>query len=148
MERSVAKTRGWLIRYLVLAAVVLMGFGATVEPQLAEARNGYPKWLKHGTTYRVDGNFGPYKQSFTVRVSWKGTGFVIHTPLGTHRLKRSGDDVAFEVYFDKAWASVTWTRSRAFVVYKGQNGAARVHKLDAKGAQKTPGKRKQNFNLR
>ncbi len=131
-----------------LCAFLMVAIAGTLNPKAAEARAGYARWLKHGTVYRVEGNFGPYKQSFTVRVAWKGNGFVINTPLGTHRLKRRGNSVAFKVYFDKAWANVTWKRSSAFVLYKGQKGTARVRKIDRKTTLDAPPKRKQNFNLR
>ncbi len=131
-----------------LCAFLVVAIAATLNVKTAEARAGYASWLKHGTVYQVDGNFGPYKQTFSVRVAWKGNGFVINTPLGTHRLKRRGNSVAFKVYFDKAWANVTWMRSNAFVVYKGQRGTARVRKVDRKGPLDAPPKRKQNFNLR
>ncbi len=131
-----------LIRFFAVA------IAATLIPTAAEARAGYASWLKHGTVYQVDGGFGPYKQTFTVRVAWKGNGFVINTPLGTHRLKKRGDSVAFKVYFDKAWANVTWKRSSAVVTYKGKKGTARVWRIGQRPSLDAPMKRKQNFNLR
>ena len=130
---------------VILLALSALGLGMAVQSNLAHARAGYAEWLKHGNIYRVEGNFGPYKQAFTVRTSWKGNGFVIHTPLGTHRLTRHGNAVTFKAYFDKAWAYVTWRRSRAFVVYKGQKGSARVQKIDP-AQRKPPTRRIQNFN--
>ncbi len=111
------------------------------------ARAGYAKWVKHGDIYKVDGKFGSFNRSFNVEVAWKGNGFVINTPLGAYRLKRRGKSVTFKVYFQKAWAHVTWTRSSAFVNYKGQSGSARLVKVGNRAARKSEPKRNQNFNL-
>ncbi len=110
------------------------------------ARAGYAKWVQHGDIYKVKGNFGSFNQSFNVSVAWKGSGFVVNTPLGAYRLKRRGGGVTLKVYFQKAWAHVTWKRSRAFVTYKGQSGSASVVKVGNKSARKAGVKRKQNFN--
>ena len=145
MRTRPSKCRAMLHALCALFAVAIV---TTLSINAAIARAGYASWVKHGTVYRVDGNFGPYTQAFTVRVAWKGNGFVINTPLGTHRLKRRGNSVAFKVYFDKAWANVTWRRTSAFVIYKGQKGRARVRRIDRKPTTDAPPKRKQNFNLR
>ncbi len=129
----------------VLLTLCVLSGGLSSQSDFAHARAGYAKWLKHGNAYRVDGSFGPYKHSFTARIAWKGNGFVIHTPLGTHRLKRQGDAVTFKAYFDKAWAFVTWRRTRAVVVYKGQKGSARVQKITPAQRKASP-RRIQNFN--
>ena len=123
----------------LLAVTCSFGFGLTGE---AEARAGYAKWVKHGDVYVVDGTFGSFKQKFNVEVAWKGNGFVINTPLGAYRLKRRGKGVSFKVYFQKAWAHVTWTKSRAYVNYKGLRGKASVRKIGSKAKPK----RKSNFN--
>ncbi len=99
-----------------------------------EARAGYASWLKHGDVYEVDGTFGKVKQKFSIRVSWKGTGFVVNTPIGVYRLKRRGKSVSFKVYFQEAWAHVTWSRGRAYVSYKGKRGSAKVRKLQRRTA--------------
>lgn len=122
------------------------GAKATANTNTKRARAGYAKWVQHGDIYKVDGKFGSFNQSFNVSVAWKGNGFVVHTPLGAHRLKRRGSGVSFKVYFQKAWAHVTWKRSRAFVKYKGQGGSARVVKVGNKSARTSGVKRKQNFN--
>ncbi len=114
----------------------------------AAARAGYAKWLRHGDIYKVDGKFGSFNQTFNVTVAWKGNGYVVNTPLGAYRLKRRGNGVAFKVYFQKAWAHVTWKRSKAFVSYKGQNGSAKVVKVGNRAARKAGPKRNQNFNTR
>lgn len=113
---------------LVFLASGLFGTGE------ATARAGYASWLKHGDVYEVDGTFGKIKQKFSVRVSWKGTGFVIYTPVGVYRLKRRGKSVTFKVYFQEAWAHVTWSRGRAYVSYKGQRGSAKVRKVQRRTA--------------
>ena len=121
---------------------------AGFDPALA--RGGYAKWLKHGDRYSVTGSFGQFNRTFSVHVAWKGNGFVIHTPLGVYRLKRRGKSVSFKAYIDKAWAHVTWSRTRAYVSYKGQRGSARVTKLGSGGGRRKgkARKTKQNFNLR
>ncbi len=118
--------------FAILVAVFLISgvFGAGD----AMARAGYAKWLKHGDVYEVDGTFGKVKQKFSVRVSWKGTGFVVNTPVGVYRLKRRGKSVTFKVYFQEAWAHVTWSRGRAYVSYKGQRGSAKVRKIEKRTA--------------
>ena len=115
---------------------------AGIESSTAHARAGYAKWLKHGDVYVVDGKFGDVQQNFRVRVAWKGNGFVVNTPLGAYRLKRRGKGVTFKVYFQEAWAHVTWNNTRAYVKYKGKRGAATVKKV----ASKAEPVRKQNFN--
>ncbi len=109
------------------------------------ARAGYAKWLRHGDIYKVDGKFGSFNQTFNVTVAWKGNGYVVNTPLGAYRLKRRGNGVAFKVYFQKAWAHVTWKRSKAFVSYKGQKGSANVIKVGNRAARTADTKRNQNF---
>ncbi len=120
-------------RILPTFLAVLLVFGLFGAGD-AMARAGYAKWLKHGDVYEVDGKFGTFKQKFNVRVSWKGNGFVINTPVGVYRLKRHGKSVTFKVYFQEAWAHVTWSRSRAYVSYKGQRGSARVRKVQKRSA--------------
>ena len=117
---------------------------ATAKPK--KSRGGYAKWLQHGDVYKVKGQFGSFNQSFNVSVAWKGSGFVVNTPLGAYRLKRRGSGVSFKVYFQKAWAHVTWKRSKAFVSYKGQRGSASVVKVGNRSAGASRVKRKQNFN--
>lgn len=116
---------------IFLAVLLVSGVFGTSE---AMARAGYAKWLKHGDVYEVDGTFGNTKQKFSVRVAWKGTGFVINTPVGVYRLKRRGKSVTFKVYFQEAWAHVTWSRGRAYVSYKGQRGSAKVRKVQTRTA--------------
>ncbi len=128
-------------RYLAILVAILLVSGVFTAGD-AMARAGYAKWLKHGDVYEVDGTFGSIKQKFSVRVSWKGTGFVINTPVGVYRLKRRGKSVTFKVYFQEAWAHVTWSRGRAYVSYKGQRGAAKVRKLQRR---KAAPKAKTNF---
>ena len=99
-------------------AICLFFSVAFAGPESAEARGGYAKWVKHGDQYSVTGSFASFNRTFSVRVAWKGNGFVIHTPLGVYRLKRRGNSVTFKAYIDKAWAHVTWSRSRAYVRYK------------------------------
>ncbi len=131
-------------------SIFVIAWIAMIGPDNAHARAGYAKWVKHGDRYSVSGNFGSFQRTFGVHVTWKGNGFVIHTPLGVYRLKRRGNSVAFKVYIDKAWAHVTWSRTRAFVRYKGQKGAARVMKVGSGARRKgrRAPRRKQNFNLR
>ncbi|NNF79694.1 MAG: hypothetical protein HKN05_16855 [Rhizobiales bacterium] len=128
-------------RLVPIFLTVLLAFGWLGSSD-AMARAGYAKWLKHGDVYEVDGTFGKIKQKFSVRVSWKGTGFVINTPVGVYRLKRRGKSVTFKVYFQEAWAHVTWSRGKAYVSYKGQRGSAKVRKLQKRAA---PPKAKTNF---
>ena len=122
------------------------GTKAKVNVRNARARAGYAKWVQHGDIYKVDGKFGSFNRSFNVEVAWKGNGFVINTPLGAYRLKRRGNSVTFKVYFQKAWAHVTWKRSSASVNYKGQRGSARLVKVGNRAARKSEPKRNQNFN--
>lgn len=142
------KTEDWSMPRVVPLVLLLILFTAPFHADRAYARGGYAKWIKHGDIYKVDGNFGSVRQTFKVEVTWKGNGFVINTPLGTYRLKRRGTSVKFNVYFQKAWAQVTWKRTRAVVIYKGQRGSASVVKLGNRAARKAPIKRKQNFNLK
>ncbi len=131
--------------FYTLCAIVCI---AVTNIDNAYARGGYAKWVKHGDRYSVGGSFGSFKRTFSVHVAWKGNGFVIHTPLGVYRLKRRGNSVTFKVYIEKAWAHVTWSRSRAYVSYKGHKGAARVVKIGSRAGRKSPPRRKQNFNIR
>ena len=125
--------------------VLLVGLAIGPWTNEAAARAGYASWVKHGDVYQVDGTFGKHKQKFNVSVSWKGNGFVVNTPLGAYRLKRRGKSVTFKVYFQEAWAHVTWSRTRAYVNYKGVKGRAVVKKVGSKrGASKR--KVKTNFN--
>ena len=125
--------------------VLLVGFALSFGASEAQARAGYASWVKHGDVYLVDGTFGKHKQKFNVSVSWKGNGFVINTPLGAYRLKRRGKSVTFKVYFQEAWAHVTWSRNRAYVSYKGVKGRATVRKVGGKRAA-SKRKTKSNFN--
>lgn len=129
-------------------AAVKTKSGAKVKASAtkARARAGYAKWVQHGDIYKVDGKFGSFNRSFNVEVAWKGNGFVVNTPLGAYRLKRRGNSVTFKVYFQKAWAHVTWTRSSASVNYKGQSGSARLVKVGNRAARISEPKRNQNFN--
>ncbi len=135
---------------LTLAALLAVSLlpAAVSGPTVAEAKAkaGYAKWIQHGDIYKVDGKFGSFNRSFNVAVAWKGNGYVVNTPLGAYRLKKRGNGVSFKVYFQKAWAHVTWKRSRAFVKYKGQSGSANVVKVGNKAARNSGGKRNQNFN--
>lgn len=133
---------------LALYALSLLVIGFMASPEAAMARGGYAKWVKHGDRYSVTGSFASFKRTFGVHVAWKGNGFVIHTPLGVYRLKRRGNSVSFKVYIDKAWAHVTWSRTRAYVRYKGQRGSATVTKLGGGTKRRGAPKRKQNFNRR
>jgi hypothetical protein len=142
------KTEGWMMPRAMPLMLLLILFTAPFHADFAHARAGYAKWVKHGDIYKVDGRFGSIQHTFKVEVTWKGSGFVINTPLGAYRLKRSGSSVKFNIYFHKAWAQVTWKRTRAVVIYKGQRGSASVVKLGNKAVQKKPAKRKQNFNLK
>ena len=125
----------------VLLVGLVLSFGANE----AHARAGYASWVKHGDVYLVDGTFGKHKQTFNVSVAWKGNGFVVNTPLGAYRLKRRGKSVTFKVYFQKAWAHVTWSRTRAYVSYKGIKGRASVKKVGSRGSS-SKRKVKSNFN--
>ena len=131
-----------------LFALCLIFSVAFVSPDSAEARGGYAKWLKHGDRYKVTGSFAAFNRTFSVRVAWKGSGFVIHTPLGVYRLKRRGNSVSFKAYIDKAWAHVTWSRTRATVRYKGQKGSAKVVKTGSGAGGEKASRRKHNFNKR
>ena len=122
-------------KFIPTFLVVLLAFGLFGASD-AMARAGYAKWLKHGDVYVVDGTFGKFKQKFNVRVAWKGNGFVINTPVGVYRLKRRGKSVTFKVYFQEAWAHVTWSRSKAYVSYKGLRGSAIVRKVQKSAAPK------------
>ena len=135
---------------LAIFAFTLIVWSSLAGPDPAFARGGYASWVKHGDRYSVTGSFGQFKRTFSVHVAWKGNGFVIHTPLGVYRLKRRGKSVSFKAYLDKAWAHVTWSRTRAYVRYKGQRGSATVTKLGSGGAKRKGKARrtKQNFNIR
>ncbi|MEM7427332.1 MAG: hypothetical protein AAF441_14655 [Pseudomonadota bacterium] len=126
--------------YVLLVGIAL-GFGAAE----AQARAGYASWVKHGDIYVVDGKFGKFQQKFNVSVAWKGNGFIVNTPLGSYRLKRRGKSVTFKVYFQQAWAHVTWSRTRAYVNYKGVRGQAVVKKVGSRGSA-SKRKVKTNFN--
>ncbi len=95
----------------------------------AEARGGYPNWVKHGESYAVTGAIAGRAGTVRVKVMWRGNRFVVQTPIGTYPLKRAGGAVRFRVYFDKAWASVTWTGARATVVFKGERATAQVRRV-------------------
>ena len=102
----------------------------------ADARGGYPSWLKHGESYAVTGAIAGRAGTVQVHVRWRGNRFVVQTPVGTYPLKRAGAGVRFQVYFDKAWAKVTWVGTRATVVFKGERAVAKVRKLQhAQSAQ-------------
>lgn len=112
---------------LTLAALFCLLLASPVVP--ADARGGYPSWLKHGESYAVTGAIAGRAGTVRVHVRWRGNRFVVQTPIGTYPLKRAGAAVRFKVYFDKAWASVTWARTRATVVFKGERATASVRKL-------------------
>lgn len=122
------------------------GTKAKTNAHITPGRAGYAKWLRHGDVYKVDGSFGSFKRSFNVRISWKGNGYVISTPLGAYRLKRRGSSVTFKVYIQKSWAYVTWKRSKAYVRYKNHTGSAKVVKVGNGAARNAQSKRSQNFN--
>ncbi len=126
--------------------LLLVGFAVSFGTGEAQARAGYAKWVKHGDVYQVDGTFGKFKQKFSVSVSWKGNGFVVNTPLGAYRLKRRGKSVTFKVYFRESWAHVTWSRTRAYVNYKGVRGQAVVRKVGSRKRGRSKSKAKTNFN--
>ena len=134
-------------KFAIYSCCAIIWF-AMIGPDSAIARGGYAKWVKHGDRYTVSGNFGTFNRTFGVHVTWKGNGFVIHTPLGVYRLKRRGNSVSFKVYINKAWAHVTWSRTRAYVRYKGQRGSATVVKAGRGAKRKDAPRRKQNFNIR
>lgn len=139
---SIGKLEVGTMPGIFLFALMLCGLLLPSWNNNAYARAGYASWVKHGDVYVIDGNFGDINRTFNVKVVWKGNGFVINTPLGAYRLKRRGKTVTFKVYFQKAWAHVTWNRSRAYVSYKGLRGKASVRKVRNKAAPK----RKSNFS--
>lgn len=120
------------MRAVISGFIVAVALAFSGISDSAHARGGYAAWLKHNDAYRVTGQFAGYNGSLQVQVKWRGNRFVISTPLGTFPLKRSGNGVTFRVNFENAWATITWVRNRAVVVWKGQRGAVAVRKIDSR----------------
>ncbi len=127
------------MRTLILSYILVLGLAFAGSGQTAQARGGYAAWLKHGDAYRVSGAFAGYDGSIQVQVKWRGSRFVVNTPLGTFPLQRAGNGVKFRVKFEKSWATVTWVNTRAIVLWKGQRGSARVAKIDSRRVIQTRG---------
>ena len=120
---------GRVARACVLTLAALICLHPALPVATADARGGYAGWLKHGDSYAVTGTIAGRSGTVRVHIKWRGNRFVVQTPMGTYPLKRAGSAVRFRVYFDKAWASVTWAGSRATVVFRGERATARVRKL-------------------
>ncbi len=146
MSLLVEEVEDFPVYRVVLFILILAMFLFAAFTGEARARAGYAGWVKHGDIYLVDGRFGEINHKFNVEVAWKGSGFIITTPLGSYRLKRKGRDVSFKVYFKKAWAQITWNKTTALVAYKGQRGSANVKRLGNKKDLKKEPKRSYNFS--